>query len=302
MRSAGVLFLILFACAARADFVLSDGTIIVTGRSSIPSFPSATKQPGVANVTSVIPPSPVVTKSEDGDLVWNKWDSENFVILSLNKAQGQRIKSEVEHIRSSFFGELGVSVPQAKSACKIVCVPDAASLKNLFGLDGSHWETKKDSSGVASSAIWLNQEEMEVFPFLLLSVCLEDAFPDGKWCVLRGSSLLGNDSDRLRSLFKEIPKSKVEDLLRATKESWQKMKPEQRLEFDKASAAMCLLLRREFGRKKLANFFVEKDPVSSLGFGDNLEFDKTLARYSENLSSDVRNGLTPDKYLILIDR
>jgi hypothetical protein len=295
-----LLLLVLSAPQASADFLLSDGTIIVTGRSSLPSLVHV---PEFAKISAVIPPVPDPTQvkvSEDG-LVWNKWDSGNFVVLSLDKTQGQQIKSEIESMRKRLLSDFGLESDH-DTICKVVCVPDSATLKKFFGLDVSHCEVKRNPAGaVESSAIWLNLEERESLPSLLISACAEEAIPDGKWFVLRGMSLLCSSPNALKNLLAEIPEIDCPVLFEVSREKWSNMNADERNKFDKSSAAVCLLVRREFGKFGFAKFLANQHP-SSLGFDGFSDFGKVVDRYSENLSSDIKSGRAPDNYLVVTSR
>lgn len=296
MKSFALLVALLSASLVRADFVLSDGTIIVTGRNSAPSF---VRTPEFSRVVAVVPPTP--TSVSDEELVWNKWDAGNFVVLSLDKSDGQRIRGGIEDLREALLSDLGVRTPQS-TICKIVCVPDSTTLKKFFGLDSSHAETKRDSSGnVISSAIWINMEDKDSLPRLLLSVCLEDAFPSSRWFAVRGAALLGDGPSALKNIISETPSLTIKSLSEVTKEKWSKMEVKDRLGFDRSAASALLLVRREFGRDATARFLGDQSH-SSLGFGTSEEMEGSFRRYCENLSKDIRDGRTPDNYLRVTGR
>jgi hypothetical protein len=69
--------------------------------------------------------------------------------------------------------------------------------------------------------------------------------------------------------------------------------------FDAASASLCLLIRREYGRRAFGNAAGdERVPLySRMGFVSQADFDKTFARYRANLLKDISGGSTPDEYL-----
>ena len=68
----------------------------------------------------------------------------------------------------------------------------------------------------------------------------------------------------------------------------------------KNSALLCLLVRKEFGLVVFGK--VVSDPSEPLheilGFSSESDLESTYARYRSNLLSDIKGGITPDKYLI----
>jgi hypothetical protein len=71
--------------------------------------------------------------------------------------------------------------------------------------------------------------------------------------------------------------------------------------FDRNSALVCLMLRKEFGEQKFIQFLSSNQDEDSIkmiyGFKNLMEFDGTLGRYLENLKKDIGSGATPDSYL-----
>lgn len=240
----------------------------------------------------------VISPSED--LVWNKWDTANFIVLSIDKSQGVYIKNNIEKFKLDFEKKWGLEKNNFSLPCKILCVPDDKLLGRFFSLDLPRAETRKDSDGSLSSAIWSDFNRLnDNINQLIGVVCLEHS--KNSLLLKRGIPLLEKSLDLLKSDFSEAIEIDVKKMFGANREFWVSLKSEDRDNFDKSAALICLFLRKEFGIAKFEKFISSDQSESSLKsiYGFDWEtFSKTLKRYSENLSNDIKNQKMPDEYLM----
>jgi len=244
------------------------------------------------------------TNQEDG-LVWNKWDTENFVVLSLDKSQGLRLKNLVEPVKNSVCDNWFLEVPSLPVRCKIMCVPDRDLLAKLFNVDAPHVEVRRDAEGkVSLCAIWMTTDDLGLLPFLVCSLCVADDVCLNKQSlfVQRGVSFLSKPLDCMRRDIVETAQINSKYLLSMTKEKWISLPPKERQVFDAQSAIVCLLLRKEFGSELFARFSSSANQDESslrliYGFKNLEQLDSILERYSGNLLKDIRKDIVPDGYL-----
>lgn len=265
-------------------------------------------QPG--NQTSTIPNDPALK-----DLMWNKWDTENFTILSLDAEQGRYLYQNIEQMKKWVYARWGLPDVKFSAECRILCVPNKELMKKLFRLEASHGEVRREGGKIKMSVLWLvlDQKPSEVIPPSLTVISMAELeqtqqYKVGYWAQ-RGMSLLNGTLPQIRGNLGALagPMSRDDKvyfsakLFSMTEEEWTKETPDRRQLFDQEAAALCLLLRQEFGQKNLHRFLAtsqsEQDFVTTYGFNGYTEFDATLKRYMQNLSTDIAQNRTPDKYL-----
>ena len=89
------------------------------------------------------------------DLVWNKWDTENFVVLSISEQQGIYLKDNIENTKNSLLKSWGMKDFDFSTKCKLVCVSDKEMLDKLFKKQDFHMEVRKNPDGkIEASVIW----------------------------------------------------------------------------------------------------------------------------------------------------
>ena len=244
------------------------------------------------------------SNQEDG-LVWNKWDTENFVVLSLDKNQGIELKNLVETVKDSVCENWFLDVPSLPIRCKIMFVPNRELLAKLFNIDAPHMEVRRNADGkVSLCAIWITTEDLDLLPFLVCSLCVADDVCLNKQShlVQRGISFLSKPLDCTRRDIIEPGQINSKNLLSMTREKWISLTPKEKQVFDAHSAIFCLLLRKEFGGSLFARFAASANQDESslrliYGFKDLEQLDSILKRYSENLIKDIDIGIVPDDYL-----
>jgi hypothetical protein len=236
----------------------------------------------------------------DSELVWNKWDTKNFIILSLDKSQGLDLKWDADKIMSETLSRWGVE-GGLSSPCKIVCVTNRETLKKLFGIDAPQSEVRRDADGkISVNAIWLDYQSLSELPTLISSSYLSAS--DLSFFVQRGVSRLGAPAAKIKSEVSGLGEFSSKDVFSLSREKWLSMNPDARESFDRKSELVCLLLRKEMGKQRFSEFLRagkqdEQSLRSVYGFDGFDEFDSTLNRYSENLTKDASEGILPEEYL-----
>lgn len=223
-------------------------------------------------------------------LVWNKWDTPNFTVISLDKSQGLSMRSEAESVRSSFLERWSLAAP--KRECKLVCVPDAVMLKRLFGLSEPRCEVVRSESGEVRAAIWIDIKRKDLLPSLVAEAELSN---DGfRSFAQRGIPILERSASEVREKLGAMGDPPLATVLAGAK-------PDSDAEdLDRNSAMLCLMVRKELGSRAFAAASASspRQVHEELGFDSLDEMDKTFRRYRAYLISDLRVvGRTPDGYL-----
>lgn len=249
------------------------------------------------------------------NLVWNKWDTENFTILSLDAGQGKYLHDNIEQMKAWVLARWGLPDVKFSAECRVLCVPNQQLMKKLFRLDQSHGEVRRNKDGkIELSVLWLvlDKKPAEVIPPSLTLVCLAELesrnLNVGYWAV-RGMSVLNGTIPQIRSQLAPLNGVITSDdkmyfsqkLFTMTEEDWKKETVEKRHLFDQEAAALCLLLRKEFGQDNLLKYLStgggEQNFANVYGFQSFQVFDSTLKSYMTNLAQDVAQNRTPNSYL-----
>lgn len=250
--------------------------------------------------------------SDIQNLVWNKWDTKNFVILSLDKSQGEYLFNNIELMKEWSLHRWGVPGKFDFSApCKILCVPNRSLMKKLFHLDRSYAEVRFQDGKIKESVLWLVLDDLspaETIPAALTVVCLrefEQIYKQqiGFWAH-RGMAVLNGTPNQIKHDIGTLKEELQQDsemffgkgLFETTEETWRTYDTEKKNLFDKESAVLCLLIRKEFGQDSFWKM-ATKDDLQILGFKDYAEFDTIFKKYVQNLVSDVSVNKTPISYL-----
>lgn len=226
------------------------------------------------------------------DLVWNKWDTDNFIILSIDKNQGNHIKNNIEQIKTWLITRWGLPDLKFQGETKIVCVTNKSLLKRIFRLDEPKYNIQKNEDGsIKSCAVWFSLEDLENMPLKELSkLCIDqvESHYNKKFPVFckNGMNFLNQDLRQIKNSILENPIDKI-----SIKEIFDD-KSNKEIE----SGVVCLLLRKEFGENNFLNYLMSKD-IGYFGFKDNEKIEETTNRYYKNLFEDLKNKKVPDDYL-----
>lgn len=226
-------------------------------------------------------PAPSIVPVKDAGMVWNKWETPNFVVLSIDFSFGERVKNLAERKMSTVLDDLGIGPRRMPVKCKIVCVRDREMLSKFFGIDAPRCESRRDASGsVSEISVWMDQASEGELAGLIASACLHDR---SEFIRLGVAGLMRSPSE-------------VSGIIRSASEP--------SLLFlaggpatVQESVAFCLFLRREFGIGIFSEVLDGDPPALACGFDDLASMRRSFGRYLENLKSDLESGRTPPGYL-----
>lgn len=252
-----------------------------------------------ASASGAQPPVPIAVSKPSGleGLVWHKWETDHFAVLSLDRSEGQRLKASLEDVRRDALARWGIRGSD-KFFCKLVCVPDAEMLTRLFGLKEPRCEVRKSSDGkVDLVAIWIDEARISSLGSLVVES--ELSFGSFPAFMVRGVPLLERSPSAVRQLISRAPDTAFASIADEKKSA--ELVKSDAAGFDSSCALLCLMLRREYGPSGFA--LAASGSASSLparlGFPSEADMDKTFARYRSNLLKDIRDSKTPDEYLSL---
>lgn len=244
---------------------------------------------GICEVPS---PSPSPTPTSDikppsnlEGLVWNKWDSDHYVIVSLNKSFGEGLLAQIDELRSHGLGFWSIDFRPSKP-CKIIVVTDPPMLKKLFGLSNPKCEDQG-----SEVAIWIDESRVNLISSLILEAELSRV--GLRAFASEGISFLNQNSRSIKSKISPIISSQ------SASEIFSKDKKDYSEEEKRNASILCLMIRKELGSRifSMASQESAKPIHEVLGFATTKELDATFDRYRSNLLEDIRFDRTPDKYL-----
>lgn len=222
-------------------------------------------------------------------LVWNKWDTDHFSVLSIDKDQGLSLCRSVELERRELLDRWGLKDSDS-FYCKLVCTPDAEMLRRLFGLKDPRCEVKRSDSGAPESiSIWVDTERLSRLPHLLAEAEMGRGGLPG--FVKRGVAIVELGPDVVRESLSSDSALGLPEVLDDAKAGSK--------DFDSAAAFLCLLVRKEYGRGAFgkASSAAAADLAGLMGFKSPEDMSTTFERYKENLKADLKSGRTPNEYL-----
>ena len=247
--------------------------------------------------------------AEFKDLTWNRYTTENFVIVSIDDAQGKWLSENLEKIKTWGLTRWGFNDVKFSKECRIFCVPNQALFKKLFNLDQSKFEIREELT-----AIWLLLDEKPTIaiPPLVTAVSLyefeiKNSVKIPVW-FKKGSAALNTSVPNIRQKLVKFTETFKKDepiydsgkLFTFTEEDY---KSDKQL-YEQESIMLCLMLRKEFGEAKLQGFLriaSNNDPQDVLkvvyGFNDYDHFDKQFYVFMKDLSRDMTENKTPNSYL-----
>ena len=256
-----------------------------------------------------------MAQSPDIDLKWHRWTTDNFVILSIDKEQGDYLFNNIEKIKEASVSKWGMANSVFDSRCKIIVVKDKDLFKKMFRIDETRVEIRKNSDESTQAIIWclIDGSSIDV----PISVAVSEAHFASKkdygcFWASKGMSLLAQSLPDIKAGVKRINGFIAEDkpmyfgksIFNIDRAQYKKLSAEHKQLFDDESVLLCLMLRKEFGQVKFLSFIKEaeqgdvekslKDVFGFDGFGD---FDVSFKTYMNDVSRDVLDEKTPDSYL-----
>ena len=247
------------------------------------------------------------------NLVWNRYVTTNFTILSIDNDQGYWMKNNLESIKFWCLNRWGLPDVKFSKECRVFCVPNSGLLKKLFNLDSSKMEIRKKDGLLEITAMWLSLDDKpaKLIPTQLTEIVMSEFEEVNKfkfpfWAKKGMTALNGiiPDIKNDLSILKDAKLFGVESILNFSGDQFAKLSVERQRIFINQSECLCLLLRKEFGEVKFHSFMKtsfqtgSEDAVKKvLGFKNMDDFEKTYARYVNGISKDVSEKNTPDSYL-----
>ena len=246
------------------------------------------------------------------NLVWNRYITNNFTILSINDDQGYWMKNNIENIKSWCLTRWGLPDVKFSKECRVFCVPNSAMLKKLFNLDSSKMEIRTKDGSLEITAMWLALDEkpsnlipVQVSEIIFTEFEYANKFKFPLWAK-KGMALMNSSIADIKNEFISLSDAKnvVENILNMSQNQFDKLTFDKKNQFIKQSAALILMIRKEFGEVKLHSFLKVSYQNGSLealqkvlGFSGYSDFEKTYLRYTNGLSKDISQKATPDSYL-----
>lgn len=247
----------------------------------------------------------IAIKTQDNelkDLVWNKWQTKNFIILSIDKTQGLYLKNNIERIKIQTLSKWGFEDINFTTECKLLCVPNEDLLKKLFKLDSAYSEIRKDKDKINLTALWFVFNNDIDLSQKITDICLSELEQNNNinlplFCKV-GMIKLNQDFTNVKKDLnnKNLIKINSKDLLNKKVDDLSKVSKENLDIFEKQSAVAVLLFRKEYGQDNFLNYIKTND-LKSFGIKNIEELDKILNRYSKNLITDLEDNKVPQEYI-----
>lgn len=252
-----------------------------------------------------------VSKDDLRDLVWNRYTTENFTILSIDNAQGKWLNSNLENIKSWCLKRWGLNNIKFEKECRIMVVPNKDLFRKLFNITDSKYEVRKNKDELEIVVVWLlidSTEDLvdEVPYFVTMCSLVEYNFQNNlnnNLILMNGMSLLNKSINDIKKIKNESinPKVEIIKLLSIDEDKFKKMNNEEKKDFNLKSLILCLMLKKEFGENKFLRFMSSnKNKEDSLGFVYKFtpeDFNNTYNRYCRDLFKELKENKVPDKYI-----
>ena len=235
-----------------------------------------------------------VDKDSIKDLVWNRYQTDNFTILSIDKKQGEDLFVNIENIKKECLGRWGLNNTKLSKDCRIMLVPNKELLKRLFGLQSYRIEFRDNVT-----AVWLDSEETANYNNLikeaLTEVCLHDLDSSLSFVASKGISKLNTSLSNIKNIIGRVSEAQPgTNFLKVSEKDYQKMNQEGKDKFDTESLLFCLMLKKEFGESKFLEYFFGKNE-KICGF-DSKSLNGSYNRYYRDIFNELKENKIPDNY------
>ena len=183
--------------------------------------------------SDVVYPTGISEQSEFKDLTWNRYTTDNFVIVSIDDKQGLWLSENLEKIKTWSLTRWGFNDIKFSRECRIFVVPNRNLMKKLFNLEQSKWEIRDE---LKLTAVWLVLDEKPtiVIPPLITNICFYEFENQNKvelpfWFTKGASQLNGNISnihkkiEKFSDVFKkDVPIFVSSKMFTMTEETYKK--------------------------------------------------------------------------------
>jgi hypothetical protein len=242
--------------------------------------------------------------AQNEDLVWNRYTTENFTILSIENKQGRWLHYNIENIKSWCLKRWGLPNIKFEKECRIMVVPNKELLKKLFNISESKYEARMVDGKLEIIALWLSldseEDLVDTVPYFVTICSLLEI--DEKFNTKSNILLTKGMAEINRSLVKIKENLKAvniddKDIVSVFNLDVKKMSQD---DLNK-SLIISLMLRKEFGESKFLRFLFSnkntKDSLSLIYGFDPDSFSKSYNRYCKDISKDIKDNKVPDFYL-----
>jgi len=259
------------------------------------------------------------TNPEIDKLVWNKFETKNFVILSIDANQGKYLYENLESMKTWIFQRWGLVDRPFNGKCFVVCTQNTEMHQTLLGLKAPHYESEILNNGTVQRNLWLPLDSLPqdiITPSLTLAV-MEEVAVENKhsiqpWLV-RGMSVLNGSHDLIKQIITPLNNIVITKkpvfygsvLLTIDTSQYQSLSESEKRLFDQEATLMCLMIRKEYGQNKfhqtIKHSYSKKELLDCLGFSNDTEFDAVFNRFMKYLSLDIASDNTPISYIQITD-
>jgi hypothetical protein len=247
------------------------------------------------------------------ELQWNRYTTKNnFVILSIDDNQGKWLSENLDGLRSSYLAKWGFDDFKSTAEVRIFCVPNQNLLKKLFSIDKPRIEKRENLV-----VMWLvlgDNLSSDLASYLQEAIIYDYEITSKKelpFWFKRGIIVLANDSghvnDQLKNLKKSLDEKKtfsVDRVFKMEAEAFDKDAQDLKDMYDQQAAALCLMLRKEFGGLKLKGFLescsnqgVEKSLHAIYNFNGVNHFGNQYQHYLRDICSQAVEDKIAASYL-----
>ena len=260
----------------------------------------------------LMPAGQQVAQNDFQDLVWNRYTTENFTILSIENKQGRWLSYNIENIKSWCLKRWGLPNIKFEKECRIMVVPNKELLKKLFNISESRYEARMVDGKLEIIALWLSldseEDLVDTVPYFV-TICsvleIDQKFNTKSNILLtKGMAELNISIVKIKGNIKIASGIEGKDIVNALgvdSTKYKKMSQDDLKNFNSKSLIVSLMLRKEFGESRFLRFlFSNKNTNDSLGVIYNFDsesFDKSYTRYCKDLASEIKGDKVPDFYL-----
>jgi hypothetical protein len=249
----------------------------------------------------------VVIDEDYKNLQWNRYVLDNFTILSIDDKQGLWFYKNLKYVKNWCLNRWGISNYDLKEECRIMIVPDKKMFKRFFNLEKNHIEFREKDDKIQIIAVWLclddEKDQFNEIPKVLSFICFKDMMlnkKSNKKFLEVGISFLNQSNVTIKNCLKELNSFDL-DFLNVDDQKYNKFTEDEKNEFDKKSALLCLMLKKEFGEFNFLKLvFIKEKSLDSInkiyGFKDD-EFFYSSKRYFIDLKNSLKNETFSNRYL-----
>lgn len=240
------------------------------------------------------------------NLQWNRYTTKNFTIISIDNNEGKWLSNNLDGIKEKCINRWGITNSELSAECRIMVVNNKELFKKFFNLSDSRVEFRKKDNKTDIIGVWLcienhNHEDLEK---VISQICFQDILNKkglNKKFLEEGISLLAQNPQSIKELLKNV--SADISIINKTDDEYKKLPEEDKRNFQVNSAAICLMLKKEFGEKNFLKlmFFKDSDNISQIlsvyNYKDKDELEKTFKRYCSDLKKCIEKNQINDRYL-----